>query len=190
MSDSVSMSAARERLLNAADSLFRERGYERVGINEIIATADIAKATFYQHFKSKEALCDEWLRRLTEVSIRSSNQLLEDPRPVRERLEARYEALRTWLKEDNFPGCPYCVTACMTDLGSELRKPVEEARRSAREFWRTLAAQHEQKQKKAKNLGDAWFLLYTGAITEARNVHSLWPLKKALAASIALGGWQ
>ncbi len=80
------MSAARDRLLKAAAALFGERGYECVGINEIIAKADVAKATFYQHFPSKEQLCAAWLRDEAERSVCIQQKLLEDPRPVKERL--------------------------------------------------------------------------------------------------------
>lgn len=183
------MSAARDRLLKAAGQLFGERGYECVGINEIIAKADVAKATFYQHFPSKEALCRAWLDGRATHSQQALKDLLRDPRPVKERLESRFEGLKAWLEEGNFPGCPFCVTAAMTPPNSGLRVPVEAYRALARAFWRELAAQHESNTKKAKHLGDAWLLLYTGAATEAQNVRTLWPVKKAKRAALMLGGW-
>jgi hypothetical protein len=36
-------------------------GYNSTGINQIIADAGVAKASFYLHFKSKEDLCVEFL---------------------------------------------------------------------------------------------------------------------------------
>lgn len=183
------MSAARDRLLKAAGDLFGERGYECVGINEIITKADVAKATFYQHFPSKQALCAAWLEQLAALSEASQKALLNDPRTVKERLESRFEALQTWLEKGDFPGCPFCVTASMTPPDSGLRTPVEAYRTNARNFWRKLASQHEPSKKKAKHLGDAWFLLHTGAATEAQNVRSLWPVKKAKRAALMLGGW-
>lgn len=175
--------------MSAAASLFGERGYECVGINEIIAKAGIAKATFYQHFPSKEQLCAAWLREEAERSVEAQHRLLSDPRPVVERLEERFDGLKSWLEVGNFAGCPFCVTAAMTQPDSGLRVPVEEYREQAREFWRELASQHEPAKKKARQLGDAWFLLYTGAATEAQNVRALWPVKRAKRAALALGGW-
>ena len=185
----VGVTAARDRLLNAAGTLFGERGYECVGINEIIAKADVAKATFYQHFPSKEMLCAAWLNDEAEKSARSQEQLLADPRPVKERLEERFDGLQDWLEQGNFPGCPFCVTAAMTQPDHGLRGPVETYRAQTRAFWQELASQHEPGKKKAKHLGDAWFLLHTGAATEAQNVRALWPVKKAKRAALLLGGW-
>jgi AcrR family transcriptional regulator len=52
----------RERLLGAAATLFAERGYHDVGIDDIGAAAGISGPGVYRHFASKqallEALCD------------------------------------------------------------------------------------------------------------------------------------
>ncbi|MFC4604340.1 TetR/AcrR family transcriptional regulator [Rhodococcus kronopolitis] len=47
---------ARKRILDTAYRLFSRRGIRDVGINEIIATSGVAKATLYQHFHTKNAL--------------------------------------------------------------------------------------------------------------------------------------
>lgn len=36
--------------------LVREIGYDRVSVEEVVEVADVAKATFYRHYESKEAL--------------------------------------------------------------------------------------------------------------------------------------
>jgi AcrR family transcriptional regulator len=53
----------RDELLNAASRLFRERGFDKVGIAEIAATAGLTHGAFYRHFESKEALCAEVIAR-------------------------------------------------------------------------------------------------------------------------------
>ena len=47
---------ARRRLLDTATRLFYEAGIHAVGIDRIIAEAGVAKATFYNHFPSKDDL--------------------------------------------------------------------------------------------------------------------------------------
>lgn len=183
------MSEARDKLVRSAARLFAERGYVRVGINEIIAEAGIAKATFYQHFPSKELLCVEWLRKEAGRREREYRELLEDPRTVRERLEQYYDRLLARLEAEDFRGCPFATTAAMTDAGSRLRGLVAETRKTARDFWRQLAAQHESSNKTAKHLGDAWMLLACAAESEARNTGAAWPVKKAKRAAVVLGGW-
>ncbi|MFF4346975.1 TetR/AcrR family transcriptional regulator [Streptomyces sp. NPDC001530] len=49
-------SDAREKILNAAQSLIELRGYSALGVAEICKTADVPKGSFYYFFASKEAL--------------------------------------------------------------------------------------------------------------------------------------
>lgn len=51
----------RRRMLEAASRLFRERGFDNVGIPEIARAANLTHGAFYTHFKSKDALCAEAL---------------------------------------------------------------------------------------------------------------------------------
>jgi TetR/AcrR family transcriptional repressor of nem operon len=46
----------REKLSGSAAALFQRFGYARVSIRDITSSIDIPKGTFYNHFKSKEAL--------------------------------------------------------------------------------------------------------------------------------------
>src|ERR1700744_1609264 len=54
--------SARERLLTVAHDLFYREGIRSVGIDEIIATADVAKMSLYRSFASKDELVAEYLR--------------------------------------------------------------------------------------------------------------------------------
>ncbi|HFK5573656.1 TPA: TetR/AcrR family transcriptional regulator, partial [Elizabethkingia anophelis] len=47
----------RERLLEAASLLFHTQGYNNTGINQIVIESKVSKASFYDHFKSKDELC-------------------------------------------------------------------------------------------------------------------------------------
>jgi TetR/AcrR family transcriptional repressor of nem operon len=50
--------ANREAIVSAADGLFRERGVEAVGLNELMGAAGLTRGGFYNHFASKDALVD------------------------------------------------------------------------------------------------------------------------------------
>jgi TetR/AcrR family transcriptional regulator, transcriptional repressor for nem operon len=50
------MKEHRERVLTAAAELFRERGFDGVGIAEIMAAAGMTHGGFYRHFGSKDEL--------------------------------------------------------------------------------------------------------------------------------------
>ncbi|OII65668.1 TetR family transcriptional regulator [Streptomyces sp. CC53] len=49
-------STARERLLDAAGTLMRHRGYSGLGVAEICAAAEVKKGSFYHFFDSKQDL--------------------------------------------------------------------------------------------------------------------------------------
>jgi AcrR family transcriptional regulator len=46
----------RTRVYLAAQALFEEKGFEATTVDEIAAAADVAPATFFNHFQSKQAL--------------------------------------------------------------------------------------------------------------------------------------
>lgn len=49
----------RERIVKTASVLFRERGYDGVGITELMSTAGFTHGGFYKHFQSKADLMVE-----------------------------------------------------------------------------------------------------------------------------------
>lgn len=51
--------ATRERLLSAAETLFIAEGYDPVGVERIVAAADVTKGAFYHHFGDKLAIFRE-----------------------------------------------------------------------------------------------------------------------------------
>jgi TetR/AcrR family transcriptional regulator, transcriptional repressor for nem operon len=50
------MAAARQKLLDAAVSVIRAKGYSAATIDELCAAAGVAKGSFFHHFENKEAL--------------------------------------------------------------------------------------------------------------------------------------
>jgi TetR/AcrR family transcriptional regulator, transcriptional repressor for nem operon len=50
-----------QRIVAAAGRLFRSRGYDAVGIADVMKAAGMTQGGFYKHFASKEALaCEAW----------------------------------------------------------------------------------------------------------------------------------
>ncbi|MCG8916392.1 TetR/AcrR family transcriptional regulator [Actinokineospora sp. PR83] len=64
------MSEARARLLGTASGLFYAEGLHSVGIDRIIATAGVTRATLYRHFPSKDDLVVAYLT-LADEAIRA-----------------------------------------------------------------------------------------------------------------------
>jgi len=72
----------RRRIADAAIGLFRERGYERTTIDEIVRRVDVSQPTFYKYFPSKDAI-------LREYALSGFASLFADPATVSGTIEAR-----------------------------------------------------------------------------------------------------
>jgi AcrR family transcriptional regulator len=190
MGDSATMKKpnAKDRILETASELFHQRGYSEVGVNEIIDKADTAKATFYQHFPSKELLCEAWLDAVHERSEVRCQAILEAPGKASEKIDQYFADLERYLKASDFRGCPYSNTTAVVESGcSGILKQVEVHKDSTREFFRALAADLTadldasgfDSDQCVGRLGDALFVLYSGATTESQNLRELWPVEAA-----------
>ncbi|MGO4737706.1 TetR/AcrR family transcriptional regulator [Bosea sp. 2KB_26] len=69
----------RNELLDCAQALFFERGYERTTINDVIARAGISKGGFYHHFTAKEDLLTALATRLAQASVERLEDVTEAP---------------------------------------------------------------------------------------------------------------
>jgi len=92
----------RDELLQAASRLFRERGFDKVGIGEIAAAAGLTHGAFYTHFESKAALCAEVI---THTSARSGTAL-ESTVNWRACIEAYLSPKHV---RDRATGCPFAA---------------------------------------------------------------------------------
>lgn len=59
----------RQELLDCAQTLFFERGYEQASLNDVIAAAGSSKGAFYHHFSSKEELLEALAARLARQAL-------------------------------------------------------------------------------------------------------------------------
>lgn len=66
----------REQLVAAATTLFEERGYRTVSIQDITEAADMSIGSFYNHFKSKEALYTDIVYRLEREGIDRTERIV------------------------------------------------------------------------------------------------------------------
>ena len=84
----------RESLLDAGERLIHERGYNGVGVKEIVDTAGVPKGSFYSYFDSKEALVVEVVQRYWDAVEARHGALLEDEAaPPLERIRTFFAAM-------------------------------------------------------------------------------------------------
>jgi len=114
----VSMSSARERILESAWGLFTGRGVSGTSMDDVIAGAGVAKQTLYNHFPTKDrlvsaALCwgDERFRESWAAAVR------ERAAEPAERLAVAIEVVGEAMGSAGYPGCTF-LGAAAEDRGS------------------------------------------------------------------------
>ncbi|HEX2672530.1 MAG TPA: TetR/AcrR family transcriptional regulator [Polyangiaceae bacterium] len=136
---SESPKAPRERLLNAANKLFYEEGIHTVGIDRVIESAGVAKASLYSTFGSKDELVRAYLtERLRQRQTRIERSVASQTEP-RAQLLAIFEGLREVIAKPTFRGCAFQRASAEEPLGSAAREVCDTSRRWVRSLLLDLA---------------------------------------------------
>jgi AcrR family transcriptional regulator len=131
----------RERILAASSDLFYRNGVRAVGVDAIITTAGVAKASFYRHFRSKDELVAEWLRspeaRWLDHVVLDTERRASSPRS---RLLEFFEVLVEFVEGPGAEGCPFLNTAAeLHDALPPTRGVIERYLAEVEEYLRGLA---------------------------------------------------
>ncbi|MFJ5790109.1 TetR/AcrR family transcriptional regulator [Lysinibacillus sp. NPDC097162] len=68
----------RNEILDVADKLFGQKGFDGTSTNEILEKVGIARGTLYYHFKSKEDIMDALIERYTVQILESAKKIAAD----------------------------------------------------------------------------------------------------------------
>jgi TetR/AcrR family transcriptional repressor of nem operon len=109
----------RERILRTAGRLFREKGFEGVGVAEIMAAAGLTNGAFYRHFDSKDDLVAKTCERVMAGAKDPWEALIDDEISLPDFLD-RY--LSTAHARARGEGCQFAA------LGGEVARQAEPAR--------------------------------------------------------------
>jgi AcrR family transcriptional regulator len=160
-------SEARRRILETADRLFYEEGLRAVGIDRIIAEANVAKMTLYTHFRSKDDLILAVLKYREECVSEFFRAAMErHGRKVKSPLRAFFAALKEWFESPGFRGCAFQNAAI--ELADPAHPGTEFVRGYKQRFGEFLRGLIEQSVgKEAARVAPAVTLLVEGAIVTA-----------------------
>jgi AcrR family transcriptional regulator len=95
-------SSPRERILEVADRLFYKEGIRATGTEKIMSLSEVAKATFYRHFESKDTLVLAYLEN-RDRALWDYLSHPESPKDLREAL-IKFEQMANWPE---IIGCPF-----------------------------------------------------------------------------------
>ena len=94
---------ARSAVFEAAMKLFIERGFAACGVQDVTDAAGVPKGSFYNHFKSKEALAAELLTAFAKGT--PERNIFTDPKlPALVRLKKLFGALNEYFLR-HYEGC-------------------------------------------------------------------------------------
>ena len=95
----------RQTVINVASRLFRERGFDGIGLKDLMEGAGLTQGAFYKQFESKEDLAAQASRRALEsASQRWSAAIAENPDDPLGAVIAFY--LSAGHREEKLDGCP------------------------------------------------------------------------------------
>jgi len=101
--------ATRARLLDAAEALFVDRGYEGTSTEQILAAAGVSRGGLYHHFANKRELFEAVFRRVSDAALARAARGVDASSP----LEGLIAACLAWLREARRPE----VAAILIDQG-------------------------------------------------------------------------
>lgn len=165
----------RQRIVDAASRLFYNQGYNSTGINQVIKEADVAKASLYQYFPSKEDLLIEYLLVSSNNTNRSLIAVVEKQKTPKEKVLALFDFLLKFSRQQNFQGCNFLNVAAEIPKENEkvkalIRKQKNNVRGLFSEILRPTGKQ---------NLADELYLLFDAALISSKVYGDVWPIKTA-----------
>lgn len=180
MADTDQQLNSKARILAIASRLFYQQGYHATGVNQIIAEAEVAKASFYHHFPSKEALGIAYLMQRRHDWLTRLQAFVEQQCDPQARVAALFGFLAIWAEEVNFRGCAFLnIVSEFPAPAGAMREQVTAHKSALRAYIHDLvkaASNTDLQNDEASQRGDAVYLLFEGAIVESQNFGQLWPI--------------
>lgn len=178
----------KERIIETASDLFYNQGFNQTGINQIIAEAGVAKASMYQHFRSKEDIAVAYLLARHTMWMGKLDASVSKEKNSKDQLVGSFNYLMDWLSDVNYRGCGW--QNIITDLPVGHDKIRDQAIYHKNELRRWIFEKTEQIEdftvKQAKELADQVLILVEGAIILSQIQKENWPILSAKKACIKL----
>ena len=156
-----------DRILATAYELFSRRGIRGVGVNELISSSGVSKATFYRHFPSKDALVLAFLELRDQVwtvdLIVAEASRRGDT--AEERLLAVFDVFGDWFQREDFEACSFINVLLEMGAGHPLGKASIDYLSRIRGHIEALA--EEAGLERPEEFARSWHILMKGSIISA-----------------------
>jgi AcrR family transcriptional regulator len=156
--------AARQRLLDAADELFRVHGLHATDVEAVTTAANVGRMTFDRHFRGKDDLVTAYLEdRDSRWRAALESAVARAGDDARSQLLAFFDALGTWHGDPQSGGYSFANAAAELTAPHPAREVLDAHKRSLRQRMTAIA---DQIPHSAPNLlVDQLMMLLEGAAT-------------------------
>jgi TetR/AcrR family transcriptional regulator, transcriptional repressor for nem operon len=159
----------RQTVIDVASRLFRERGFDGIGLKDLMKGAGLSQGAFYKQFASKEDLAAQASRRALEhASVRWSDAAAANPEDPLAAVIAFY--LSMGHREERMDGCP--IVALGSDAarqGAEVKASFEAGVKAHLEMLGRMVAETDSGEPDGKAM--AILSTMVGAVTLSRVVN-------------------
>ena len=171
-----------QKIITTAANLFYRNGYNSTGINEIIEKAGIAKATLYNHFKSKDELCVSYLKHMNNNFLEDIEDFCLSKSKGKSQILGLFEFLEQFFQTKEFNGC-WCIKtiAELPKNNKLIRAEIQLQKKQFIQLIEKLAKQNLKLKSKKSTESKARqiYLLYEGAVGESHLHQDVWPIQEA-----------
>jgi TetR/AcrR family transcriptional repressor of nem operon len=161
----------RQTVIDVASRLFRERGFDGIGLKDLMKGAGLTQGAFYKQFGSKEDLAAQSSARALESAFsRWSAAVAANPKDPLGAVMAFYLSMEH--REERMDGCP--IVALGSDAarqGGDVKASFEAGIKAHLEVLGRLIAEMDGKGPKAKRKSMAILSTMVGAVTLSRAVN-------------------
>lgn len=151
----------KERILDTVSVLFHKQGYNATGINQIIEEAKVAKASFYQHFKSKEDLCVAFLSQRHLFWFDALEKFSSKEKDSKSKVLASFNFLIFMNQNENFRGCSFLnILSEIPSDNVKIIQVIQSHKTDLQHYFRNIIADDL--------LADHIYLLFESSIIESQ----------------------
>ena len=171
--------------METALKLFYTQGYLATGINQIISESKVAKATFYAHFHSKEALCIAYLQARHILWMGWLKENVSGCKTPQEKITGIFDFLKKWMSESNFRGCAFLNIATeIPSIDTEIRDQVIKHKNDLQLYLQNIIQDIIKSNSSCvePDTGQTTRMVYVlieGAIVAGQNYGTIWPIEAA-----------
>ena len=123
---------AKQRILETANRLFYEEGINSVGVDKLISSSSVTKATFYKHYGAKDRLILEYLRGQHRIVEELLDGIIATAQRPEDAVLGLIDAIVAEIHRPGFRGCAFINAAAEF---ADPRHPVRDIVSSHRDWY-------------------------------------------------------